>query len=103
MNYKEYTVIVLGNGTIFWFKLGTNIYHREDGPAIEHCNGNKEWLLDNKWHREDGPAIEYANGDKEFYIDGTYYSEEDFPNRNKSPCEGKVVEIDGKKYKLTST
>ena len=36
--------------------------HREDGPAVIHSNGIKEWYLNGKQHREDGPALEYPDG-----------------------------------------
>ena len=64
--------------------------HREDGPAVEWLNGDKEWWIDGKrhrvaepavifknykaWylygkrHREDGPAIEWVNGSKEWWM-----------------------------------
>jgi hypothetical protein len=29
-------------------------------------------------HREDGPAIEFANGNKEWYLNGKMYTEEEF-------------------------
>ena len=44
--------------------------HREDGPAIEYINGDREWWLNGKLHREDGPAIEFANGDKKWFLEG---------------------------------
>jgi hypothetical protein len=47
---------------------GDLIYHREDGPAIEHVDGSKEWYLNGKLHREDGPAIEYASGNKYWWL-----------------------------------
>ena len=146
MNYKEYMVKVSENGDIRWFKPGTDIVHREGGPAAEFAiknklwyidgklhrldgtaceynngdtawffegkrhrlggpaqetNGNKFWYKDGQAHREDGPAFEYANGDKYWYFEGKELTEEQFNNRNKLSCEGKVVEIDGVKYKLT--
>jgi len=59
------------------------------------------WYLKNKLHREDGPAIEYANGDKYWYLNSQYLTEAQFNARTKQPsCDGRVVEIDGKKYKL---
>ena len=64
-------------GTKRWFLNGS--LHREDGPAIEYADGDKSWFLNNKLHRKDGPASEFAN----------------------ASCIGKVVEIDGRKYKLT--
>jgi len=84
-----------------WYKEDKR--HREDGPAIEYANGDKEWYNEGKLHREDGPAVEYANGDKYWYKEGKCYTEKDFNEKmNPSPtCEGKVVEIDGKKYKLS--
>ena len=89
----------LYNHTVY-FKDGKR--HREDGPAIEYSNGNKEWLIDGKYHREDGrpaieyddggtklwykdgkqhrengPAVEYANGNKEWWINGKQHREDD--------------------------
>lgn len=46
------------------------ICHREDGPAVEWRNGDKEWYINGLRHREDGPAMEYANGTKIWYING---------------------------------
>jgi len=102
---KEYTVKVYINDT-FWYKPGTNIQHREDGPAIEWADGDKFWFLNGKRHREDGPAVVRANRAEGFYLEGNCYSEEQYAvemNRrnNKDSCSGKIVEIDGKKYKLT--
>ena len=92
------------NGTKDWQVNGKP--HRLDGPAVEHTNGNKEWWVNGKLHRIDGAAIEWSNGDKEWWIEGAKYTETQFNKKvkqlqNKS-CEGKIVEIDGVKYKLTS-
>lgn len=51
-----------------YFIKGTNIFHRDDGPAIEYTDGYKVWYQHGKLHRLDGPAIEWANGHKEFWI-----------------------------------
>ncbi len=79
--------------------------HRVDGPAVEWTSGSKYWYLDGKLHRVDGPAIEWTSGSKYWYLDGIEYSKEDYDRelgkRNNS-CDNKVVEIDGKKYKLTA-
>jgi len=98
----RYTVEVTKDSTS-WYKKGTSILHREDGPAIEYANGDKYWYNEGKHHREDGPACEYAYGYKEWYLENELLSEEEFNEKmNPSPtCEGKVVEIDGKKYKLS--
>ena len=76
------------------------ILHREDGPAVEWADGSKEWFINDNRHREDGPAVEGADGTKEWWINGKYLTEAQF-NALKAPCAGKVVEIDGKKYKLS--
>ena len=83
-----------------WFINGR--LHREDGPAIEGAHGHKSWWINDQRHRADGPACEYADGSTVWYINGKLLSEAEVNARkNKKPsCEGKVVEIDGKKYKL---
>ena len=96
--YKEYQVRVFPNGDIHWY-MGPD-RHREGGPAIECANGDKIYYQYNLLHREEGPAIIYALGRKCWYIRGKHLTEEEFNSRNQN-CDGKVVEIDGKKYKLT--
>ena len=117
---KEYKVKVNDSGTKEWLNLDNQRHredgpaveysdgdkswwindqrHREDGPAIEWSNGDKEWWINGQKHCEDGPAIEYANGHKEWWINGQKLTEQEFNKRNN--CSGKVVEIDGKNYKL---
>ena len=120
---KTYTVDVYDNGGEEWFLNGNR--HREDGPAIEYADGSKRWYLNGKMHREDGPAIERADGYKAWYLNGKMHredgpaieraagykawylngeqlSEAEFNARTKptASCEGKVVEVDGVKYKL---
>ena len=120
MEYKTYEVRVYSSGDKYWYLNGQ--YHREDGPAIEYADGAKKWYLNGKhhredgpaceypddekhWcfngkrHREDGPAVEYDDGGKYWYLNGEELSEVEFNARVQS-CEGKIVEIDGKKYKL---
>ena len=96
-DYKEYTVRVYENGVKEWYLNGK--YHREDGPAVEYADGSKFWYLNGKHHREDGPAIEYSNRFKEWYLNGNQFTKEEF-NARKNSCAGKIVEIDGKKYRL---
>jgi len=86
------------DGSKAWYINGER--HREDGPASEYNNGTKYWYLNGKLHREDGPAVEHHNGDKFWYLNGKKLTEEEFNQRTKS-CLGKIVEIDGKKYRLT--
>ena len=102
MNYKIYKVNVYPSGRKHWYLNGK--LHREDGPAIEEASGHKEWFLNGKQHREDGAAVEYANGDKEWYLNGEKLShsewKEEVAKLNSPSCNGKVVEIEGKKYRL---
>jgi hypothetical protein len=104
MKKQKYIVTVDQWGTEWRNEAGK--LHRLDGPAIEQANGAKSWFVDGKLHRLDGAAIEWSNGDKEWWIEGAKYTEKQFNKKvkqlqNKS-CEGKIVEIDGVKYKLTS-
>ncbi len=97
----EYTVKVYNNGAKCWF-LNDKL-HREDGPAVEYADGNKSWYIKGLLHREDGPACEDVNGNKSWFIHDEELTEEQFNNRNNSnkSCNNKIIEIDGKKYKLT--
>jgi len=92
--------VEMADGSKSWYIDGKR--HRIDGPAIEYANGDKSWYIDGKLHRLDGPAIEYAGGYKEWYVDGKEMTEKEFNEyiKPKSSCEGKVVEVDGVKYKL---
>src|SRR5271166_3127075 len=101
-DYKEYTVKVYTHGDKCWFLNGK--LHREDGPACEFANGTKHWYLNGKQHREDGPATEWPDGSKRWYLNGKELTEKEFNKQiadKKISCAGKVVEVDGKKYKLT--
>ena len=120
---KTYTVDVYDNGDKHWCLNGklhredgpaieradgskswylNDDLHRKDGPAIEDADGSKAWYLNGELHREDGPAIECADGSKSWHINGKELSEAEFNARTKptASCEGKVVEVDGVKYKL---
>ena len=96
-----------------WLSPNTKRTHRLDGPAKEYADGSNFWLQNGKLHRLDGPACEYPSGGGEYYINGFYYKEEDYKREIarrsapvvkapvvKDPCDGKVVEIEGKKYQL---
>ena len=85
--------------------------HRENGIAYKswYENGNKckeQYFINGKLHRENGIAYKswHKNGNicsEEYWINGKELTKEEFDNKNNS-CnpEGKIVEIDGKKYKL---
>ena len=97
---ENFTGIAENNGHKIWYKNGK--LHREDGPACEYTNGTKYWYKNGKLHREDGPAVEDADGKKFWYLNDIKYSEQEFNEKMKPTltCNGKVVIIDGKKYKL---
>jgi hypothetical protein len=120
----EYTVKVDKSGTVHYYKLGTDVLHREGGPAVEYTNGTKrwfkegkchredgpahefsdggkDWFLEGKRHREDGPAMEYADGRKEWYIEGKKLSEEEFKNRtNEAKVSTFTVPADTKEIRI---
>jgi len=76
--------------------------HRNEGPAVEFANGTKIWYQNGKRHRLDGPAREFANGHKEWYYEGKEVSEREHNKLSgkATSCDGKIVNIDGKNYKL---
>lgn len=81
--------------------------HRGNGrAAICYKNGTYEWWVDGQRHREDGPAIEFPGGKVEWWLNGEQYnSKEDFTaelekRKSVETCNGKIVEIEGKQYKL---
>jgi hypothetical protein len=95
----EYTVKVHTNGTKSWYLNGK--FHREDGPAIEWSDGTKSWWLNGNRHREDGPAFECSDGYKAWWLNDKRLTEQEHKAATSKPnCEGKIVEIDGKKYEL---
>ena len=95
----EYTVKVYSDGYKAWYLNGE--LHREDGPAVEGSDGYKAWYLNGKRHREDGPAVDCSDGDKAWYLNGKKLTEQQHKAATSKPtCEGKIVEIDGKKYEL---
>ena len=72
-------ILINENGNKFYYKdKQMNIWHREDGPAIEFANGYKAWCINGNLHREDGPAVEWSNGQKSWYINGKQLTEEEF-------------------------
>ena len=78
---------------------GPNRLHKEDGPAIEHVDGSKEWFVNGKRHREDGPAIELVSGDKEWFVNGKRHREDgpavEWANGKMWWVDGKLHRVDG--------
>ena len=79
------------NGNKWWYVNGK--LHREDGPAIEFANGNKWWAVNGKLHREDGPAIEFADGHKEWWINDKCLTEEEFHKHTSPTVEVTLEEV----------
>lgn len=92
----RYTVVVEEQVTR-WYKEGTEILHREGGPAVEWTKGvhagAKIWWVDGLRHREDGPAIIYEDGSKYWCLNGECVSEEEFNRRTATAVEMTVEEI----------
>ena len=66
-------------------------------------DGTKYWYHNDKLHREDGPAVELPIGTKKWYLNNKEFTETEWRKKTqkpKAPCVGKVVEVDGVKYKL---
>ena len=64
------------DGTIRYMRED-GVYHREDGPAVEHLDGYKVWFRNGVLHREDGPAVERPDGVIFFYYNGREMNFED--------------------------
>ena len=100
---QTYKVTVDEFKTIRWYN-DKDQPHRLDGPAREWVNGHKSWWVNGKRHRLDGPALECADGIKEWWVEGKHMTKEEFDEymnpKPKPTCEGKIVEVDGIKYKL---
>lgn len=78
--------------------------HRDGGlPSVDYVNGNREWWVNDQLHREGGlPAIEWICGRREWWVNGKQITEVEAKKLAIKPnsCDGKIVEIDGKKYQL---
>ena len=100
---QTYKVTVDKDKTVRWYDDKDQL-HRLDGPAVEYADGTKAWYVEGKLHRLDGPAIEYADGCKAWWVEGERMTEQEFKDytKPKPSCEGKVIEVDGIKYKLTA-
>ena len=66
-------------------------------------NKTIRWFNDKgELHRLDGPAVEWLDGYKAWWVNGKLMTEKEFNEytKPKPTCEGKVVEVDGVKYRL---
>ena len=69
-------------GTKLWWLYGK--LHREDGPALEHINGEKWWYINGLLHREDDPAVECPNGSKQWWLNAKKYTEQEYKYKMRS-------------------
>ena len=66
---QQSTMTVDAEGNKVW-RLPNGKLHREDGPAVEYANGDKQWWVNGERHRVDRPAAEWANGTKSWWVNG---------------------------------
>jgi hypothetical protein len=59
---------------IAYYIKNTEIYHREDGPAIIFINAYKAWYFNGELHRDDGPAIVWDDGVLRWWLHGKWFS-----------------------------
>ena len=57
-------------GMIKYCIEGTDIYHREDGPAVITVSGSEYWYQHGKLHCLDGPAVKHENDYKAWWYQG---------------------------------
>lgn len=86
-----------------------NKLHNDNGPAVilfwalAGTPRYEEYWVNGKLHNEHGPAMagwnDHGRFIKLYYLNGEELDKEEWKNRINS-CNGKIVEIDGKKYKL---
>lgn len=72
---------ISSEGTQWWYFYGQ--IHREGGPAVEFFDGTKTWFIKNKKHRLDGPAVEHSNGKVEYWLQNIQYSFEEWDRLRK--------------------
>jgi len=108
---KSYTIpsnftgiVEYSDGTKQWLDNGK--CHRLGGPAYIDSKGNKWWIQYGESHRIGGPAYEGVDRTKEWWVDGKLLTESEHKiyvenlNKKSVTCDGRQIEIDGKKYKL---
>jgi hypothetical protein len=106
MNEKQF-IETAAFKTLYYSDKAMTVIHREDGPAVEYANGDKEWYLNGKLHREDGPAVEDTDGYKEWYLNGKCHREdgpavEDTDGYKEWYLNGKLHREDGPAIEYTN-
>ena len=90
-----------------WTNENGQIHRLGGKPAIACADGSKVYWENDKRHRLGGqPAVESADGHKAYYENGIQLTEAEAEAKcNPKPadsCDGKLVTIEGKQYKLTA-
>jgi hypothetical protein len=65
---KNETINISGKSIRFWNRGGQ--LHRENSPAVEWDDGEKEYWVNGKRHRDDGPSSIDINGNTEWFFEG---------------------------------
>ena len=71
---------------------GVDVKVSEPEVSVD-ANNYKYWYLNGKLHREDGPAIEWADVNKNWYLNGIEYTEAEWKAKLDSVRELSVKEI----------
>jgi hypothetical protein len=74
--------IVKDCGITYYYKKGTEIYHRLNGPAIDYGNGQYSYYVNGKQHREGAPAV-FVGGTERWVLNGLIH-------RDNGPAETTV-------------
>ena len=102
---EKYIVEVHENIT-YWHSESGQLHRLGGKPAIERTDGSKTYYENDQLHRLGGlPAVECADGSKEYYENDIQLTEAEAEakrNPKADPCDGKLVTIEGKQYKLTA-
>jgi len=67
---------VCARGDIRWKACGTDLAHKEDGPAVIMTSGTKAWFIHGQMHRTDGPALMLSDGKNVWYYNGKRHRED---------------------------
>ena len=83
MPRKEFTVELFPNGQTFYAYDGElqkkNMAKTVGKYKVTYFdNGAEIWRHNEKLHREDGPAVEYKDGEKEWWLNNQSYREQEW-------------------------
>jgi antitoxin component YwqK of YwqJK toxin-antitoxin module len=96
-----------------WFTTSYGRQHNDAGPAFREWHENGQLVYESYWlngnrHNAAGPAVRrwHENGQlavEEYWLNGMKLTKAEWEARVKpAPCDGKVVEIEGRRYKLVA-